>query len=225
MSSAPESQPQNASQPPVLIIVMGVCGTGKSTLGTALAASLGLPYLEGDDLHPQANIAKMSAGNPLNDADREPWLALIRRTALDIVAKQQQESEQQREQSSESGEGEGGAQNRHRLKGVVASCSALKAYYRSILRGTHPSLSPSLSSSSSSLPTYFVFINGSRDVLLDRMNARPGHFMKATMLDSQLATLEDPRGEEGVVEVGVEMSTEAQVEEARRGLAALGVRL
>ncbi|KAF6763322.1 P-loop containing nucleoside triphosphate hydrolase protein [Ephemerocybe angulata] len=213
MSSAPESQPQNASQPPVLIIVMGVCGTGKSTLGSALAASLGLPYLEGDDLHPQANIDKMSAGNPLNDADREPWLALIRRTALDIVAKQQ------REQSGE------GSERAQKLKGVVASCSALKAYYRSILRGTHPTLSPSLSSSSSSLPTYFVFINGSREVLLDRMNARPGHFMKSTMLDSQLATLEDPRGEEGVVEVGVEMSTEEQVAEARRGLAALGVRL
>ncbi|KAK0195034.1 hypothetical protein F5146DRAFT_269530 [Armillaria mellea] len=70
---------------PVIIIAMGVSGTGKSTLGSALAESLGLPFVDGDDLHPAANIAKMSSGQPLTDADREPWLALIRETGVEKV--------------------------------------------------------------------------------------------------------------------------------------------
>ncbi len=59
------------------IIVMGVAGCGKSSVGMRLADALSLPYQEGDDLHPQANIAKMSKGTPLNDDDRWPWLDRI----------------------------------------------------------------------------------------------------------------------------------------------------
>lgn len=59
------------------IVVMGVTGCGKSTFGQALAAALGAPYLEGDALHPASNIAKMTAGTPLTDEDRAPWLDLI----------------------------------------------------------------------------------------------------------------------------------------------------
>jgi gluconokinase len=68
------------------------------------------------------------------------------------------------------------------------------------------------------LPTYFVFIEGSREVLMDRMLKRSGHFMKATMLDSQLNTLENPAGEEGVVVVSVEDSTATQVDRAVEAL-------
>lgn len=64
-----------ASTPP--LIVMGVSGSGKSTIGTALAAALGIEFIDGDDLHPSANKAKMAAGNPLNDEDRAPWLEII----------------------------------------------------------------------------------------------------------------------------------------------------
>jgi gluconokinase len=59
------------------VVVMGVSGTGKSTVGRALADALGVPFVEGDDLHPPANVAKMAAGIPLTDADRAPWLDLV----------------------------------------------------------------------------------------------------------------------------------------------------
>ncbi len=63
------------------IVVMGVCGCGKSTIGEQLANRLGRQFIDGDDLHPRANIQKMAAGQPLNDADRQPWLESIREAA------------------------------------------------------------------------------------------------------------------------------------------------
>jgi gluconokinase len=62
---------------PTMLVVMGVSGVGKTTLGRALAERLGWVFEEGDELHPAANIAKMKAGIPLNDADRAPWLDAI----------------------------------------------------------------------------------------------------------------------------------------------------
>ena len=61
----------------MMVLVMGVSGSGKSSVGVALAERLGVPFLEGDSLHPAANVAKMAAGLPLDDADRAPWLAAI----------------------------------------------------------------------------------------------------------------------------------------------------
>jgi gluconokinase len=61
----------------MIVIVMGVSGCGKSTLGPMLAARLGCPFLDADEFHPPANIAKMAAGTPLSDADRQPWLELL----------------------------------------------------------------------------------------------------------------------------------------------------
>jgi gluconokinase len=63
--------------PPLKIVVMGVSGCGKSTVGAALAARLGAVFMDGDDLHPAANIAKMSRGEPLTDDDRWPWLTQV----------------------------------------------------------------------------------------------------------------------------------------------------
>lgn len=88
---------------------MGVAGTGKTTIGPLLAAALGVPYAEGDDFHPPANIAKMSAGTPLDDADRWPWLDAIGQWA----------------------------HRRAGLGGVVSS-SALKRSYRDRLRAAAP---------------------------------------------------------------------------------------
>ncbi|MCX4821978.1 gluconokinase [Streptomyces sp. NBC_01142] len=94
---------------PHVVVVMGVAGTGKTTIGPLLAAALGVPYAEGDDFHPPANIAKMSAGTPLDDADRRPWL-----DAIGLWA-----------------------HGRAGLGGVVSS-SALKRSYRDRLRAAAP---------------------------------------------------------------------------------------
>ncbi|MEV4441568.1 gluconokinase [Streptomyces sp. NPDC049577] len=96
---------------PHVVVVMGVAGTGKSTIGPLVAEALGVPYAEGDDLHSAGNIAKMSAGIPLDDADRAPW--------LDAVA--------------------GWARGRADRGGVI-SCSALKRAYRDRLRAAAPGI-------------------------------------------------------------------------------------
>jgi gluconokinase len=102
------SQPRSERIPPLPpLIVMGVSGCGKSSVGEALAAHFAVPYIEGDAMHPPANIAKMSAGTPLNDDDRRPWLdALAARLKVEA------------------------AQN----GGAVASCSSLKQAYRDRLQ-------------------------------------------------------------------------------------------
>ncbi|MFF5716865.1 gluconokinase [Streptomyces buecherae] len=96
---------------PHVVVVMGVSGTGKSTIGRSLAALLGVPYAEADDFHPPRNIAKMSAGTPLDDADRAPWLDAIGAWA----------------------QGRAG-------QGGVVSCSALKRAYRDRLRAAAPGI-------------------------------------------------------------------------------------
>jgi gluconokinase len=166
-----------------------------------------MPYVEGDDLHPKLNVEKMSAGHPLDDADREPWLDLIRTTSEHIMVRRQADSQKKG------------------MAGVVVGCSALKRYYRDILRGiVKPAtknqevprdlepVQPDL------LSTYFVFIDGSRETLMERMEKRTDHFMKASMLDSQLKTLESPIGEEGVVVVSSNDTTDMQVMQALEGL-------
>ncbi|GHF48358.1 gluconokinase [Streptomyces mashuensis] len=99
-----------AAHPPV-VVVMGVAGTGKSTVGPLVAGALGVPYAEGDDFHPAANIAKMSAGTPLDDADRAPWLDAVGQWAAARAG-----------------------------RGGVVSCSALKRAYRDRLRAVAPQL-------------------------------------------------------------------------------------
>ncbi|NVM74411.1 gluconokinase [Duganella sp. SG902] len=94
-------------------VVMGVSGCGKSTVGQALAAANGAPFVEGDQFHPPANVAKMSAGVPLNDEDRADWLLALQ---AQISAA------------------------RERGEGLVISCSSLKRRYRDLLRQGDPAL-------------------------------------------------------------------------------------
>jgi gluconokinase len=162
-----------ASEP--AIVVMGVSGCGKSAVGAALADALGLPFTEGDGLHPAANVAKMSKGVPLIDTDRWPWLD---RVAAALVG------------------------------GGVVSCSALKRVYRGRLR------------QGAGRPVAFVFLRGSHAVLAERMARRTGHFMPASLLASQLATLEDPSAEPGVVTIDIDRPLPAIVAEAVAGLCA-----
>lgn len=144
------------------VVVMGVSGTGKSTVAQALAAELGLELTEGDDHHPASNVAKMRAGTALTDEDRAPWLADL----ADWTTRQH----------------DVGA-------ATVLTCSALRRAYRDVLRGAVPE------------PTVFVHLVGTRAVLVDRMDRRE-HFMPASLLDSQFATLEqlDPDEAGGVVD-------------------------
>jgi gluconokinase len=185
-----------------------VSGCGKSTLGAALARALSLPFVDGDDLHPPANVAKMSAGHALTDADRAPWLVRIRQVA-------EQHAHAHR------------ADDAHTARaGLVVACSALKRTYRTVLRGERHARGADAEADlgappPDALPTYFVFIRGEREELLHRMSARQGHFMKAAMLDSQLETLEDPSDEDGVVVVPLVADTESQVNTAREGLSSI----
>ena len=172
---------ENKPTVPQAVIVMGVSGCGKSSVGAALAGRLELPFIEGDVLHPETNVAKMAAGTPLTDEDRWPWLAVI---------------------------GERMAEALERGEGIVVSCSALKKIYRDHLRAaTGGRLS-------------FVYLDGSRELLGRRMGARTGHFMPLGLLDSQLATLEVPTGEPGVVTVSIDQPVEGIVADALKGLGA-----
>ncbi|WP_311215454.1 gluconokinase, GntK/IdnK-type [Arthrobacter sp. WCS2018Hpa-5a] len=157
------------------IVVMGVAGCGKSTVGAALAERLGAGFLDGDSLHPQANIDKMAAGTPLNDDDRAPWLAEIGR----------------RFPASNSA--------------LVIACSALKRSYRDIIRSADPSV-------------VFVHLHGTRELLNARMTARPGHFMPASLLDSQLATLQPLEDDEAGIVVDIASPVEDIVNDVYAGL-------
>jgi gluconokinase len=143
---------------------MGVSGSGKSSVGAALAQRLGVPYADADDFHPPENIAKMSAGHALDDVDRHPWLEAV---------------------------GEWLAS--HDGTGGVMSCSALKHAYRDQLRGHAPRLE-------------LVHLDGTRQVIARRQASRPGHFMPASLLDSQFATLEPLTPDEHGLVIDVDQS-------------------
>ncbi|HEY3869089.1 MAG TPA: gluconokinase, GntK/IdnK-type [Actinocrinis sp.] len=110
--AAGATTPGPAALPAVVVIVSGVSGSGKSTVGGALARELGLPFLDGDALHPPANVAKMAAGHPLDDADRRPWLAALAAHTAAMA----------------------------RARGGVVACSALKRTYRDELRDASPNV-------------------------------------------------------------------------------------
>jgi len=155
----------------MITIIMGVSGSGKSTIGEGLATRLGQPFIDGDSLHPAANREKMAHGVPLDDADRQPWLEAI-------VA----------------------AMDRHRASGesLVLACSALKRRYRDFLRGGRDDVR-------------FVYLQASRDLLAERLGHRSGHFFDPRLLDSQLATLEEPSPDEAL-RVGVDLAPAETIE-------------
>lgn len=134
----------------MIVVVMGVSGSGKTTVGRLLAATLGWPFLDADDLHPPANIAKMRAGVPLDEADRAPWLDAL---ALRLQALR-----------SDPG------------RGVIAF-SGLREAHRTRLAAAD---------------VRWIWLDPPVRLLAERLAARVDHFMPATLLASQLATLEPP---------------------------------
>jgi gluconokinase len=147
----------------MIIVVMGVAGAGKTTIGTLLAHKLGWPFFDADDFHPAANVLKMAAGLALEDADRWPWLESVREKMVE--------------------EREAGCS-------AVFACSALKQAYRDCLLSVGPDVR-------------LVYLRGEMSLLAARIIGRSGHFMKDTMLASQLAALEEP-GDGLVVDVAAE---------------------
>jgi gluconokinase len=158
----------------MIVVVMGVCGCGKTTVGKALAAALGWRFFDADDFHPPANIEKMAAGIPLTDADRWPW--------LDRLA------------------AEMGAIERAGGHAVLA-CSALRQAYRDRLAVAGD--------------VRFVHLRGDRATIAARVAARPGHYMPATLVDSQFAALELPAE---AIDVDITLPVADQVAVVRRGL-------
>jgi carbohydrate kinase (thermoresistant glucokinase family) len=137
----------------MIVVLMGVSGSGKSAVGRALAQRTGRRFIDADDHHHPANVAKMASGAPLNDDDRRPWLAALNRLLAD--------------------HGRAG-------RDVILACSALKADYRRQLAADITG------------PIHWVLLDVDEQTLRRRLTDRANHFMPASLLPSQLATLERP---------------------------------
>jgi gluconokinase len=158
------------------IVVMGVSGCGKTTVGRSLADRLKATFLDADDFHPIANVEKMRAGTPLNDEDRAPWLARLNREL--------------RERSL-------------RDEHVVLACSALKSRYRDAIGVGLPHMD-------------WIFLDGSFEVIAERMRARANHYMPETLLRSQFEALERPQN---AIHISIELTSAEQVQAALSALA------
>ena len=139
----------------MIIVVIGVTGAGKSTVGAALAERLGWRFIEADDFHSESSWAKLGRGEPLTDAERAPWLARLRSELEDVV---------------------------RRGESAVLACSALKQTYREALvpAGAKPG------------DLRFVYLHAEPALTASRLEHRGAHRASPRLLESQLATLEEP---------------------------------
>lgn len=134
-----------------ILFVIGVSGTGKSTIGKLLSEKLNLAFFDGDDFHSESNVQKMANKNPLTDEDRYDWLLTLNKLAVN-----------------------------NKETGAVIVCSALKESYRKLLESKIED------------KVIWISLEGSFELLLDRLQKRKGHFMPADLLRSQLDTFEAP---------------------------------
>jgi gluconokinase len=170
----------NRADPPfgiekTVVVVMGVAGSGKTTIGQILAERLHWPFADADDFHPAANVAKMASGTPLTDQDRWPWLQAIRAWI-------------------DANPGD-----------AVVTCSALRRRYRDVLRGEQGHIR-------------FLHLDGTIPQLESRLSARTNHFMLATMLASQLRTLEPLEDDEDGVVISIMQTPQQIVDQAINAL-------
>lgn len=140
----------------MIVILMGVTGSGKTTVGRRLAEALGWSFYDADDFHPPANVAMMRAGIPLTDKEREPWLAALAALIRDLLIAGQS---------------------------AALACSALKAAYRARLTAAAEANPDAVQ---------FVYLRIPLAVAEQRLSERHAHFMPATLVPSQFATLEEP---------------------------------
>lgn len=161
--------------PPLVLVVMGVAGAGKTTVGQAIAARLGWPFHDADDFHSAESVARMRAGLGLTDELRAPWLARLEALAAGALA---------------------------RGESMVLACSALRRRYRDALvpEGAPPGA------------LRFAYLRVSPRQLAHRLATRAGHFAPPALLESQLATIEEPVAESWVLVLDGEQAVEALVE-------------
>jgi gluconokinase len=146
----------------VIVVIMGVCGCGKTTVGQALANRLGWQFFDADDFHPPANVAKMATGVALTDEDRAPWLDRLAAEMRAVAGK-----------------------GSH----AVLACSALKESYRQrIARG----LQEPGPEGDEDAEFRIVYLKGDAKTIEPRLALRSGHYMPASLLASQFAALEEP---------------------------------
>lgn len=171
MASA--SGPASSDAPQTLaVVVMGVAGAGKTTVGLRLAEALRGQFIDGDDLHTEEARAKMSRGQPLTDDDRWPWFDRVAAALSDGVS--------------------------HGVTTVVAS-SALRRVYRDRLRQR------------AGAGLRFVYLKADRELMRARVAGRRGHYMPASLVDSQFATLEPPDGEPDVIVIPADADLDAAI--------------
>uniref|UniRef100_A0A8C8SFV5 Gluconokinase n=1 Tax=Pelusios castaneus TaxID=367368 RepID=A0A8C8SFV5_9SAUR len=180
----------------VLLVVMGVSGSGKSTVGSHLAAKLGWKFYDADDYHPEENTKKMAQGIPLNDQDRIPWLCKLH----DILMREESAGQS-----------------------VILACSALKKMYRHILvsgRDAVYSKSDHLEEQGdpATRKILFIHLDGPMELIASRLTERKGHFMSPELLQSQFHTLEAPSAPENFITESLEKSVSEIVSEIQKSI-------
>jgi len=172
------SVPEPVKEVKHIWVITGPAGCGKTSVAEYLHETFALPYLEGDTFHTPENISKMARGEPLTDADRWDWLILLREEALSTLRGTQTKTSATIPSTTTSSA----------PSGVIVTCSALKRKYRDVIRIA--------SYHDPSIQVHFVFLSASEALLMDRVRARKGHYMKDYMVRSQFQSLETPMQDE-----------------------------